>query len=201
MSLGDAISWRRSTRSYTGDPIDLRQLSALVVNAAGVTCHADVSLSDGSETTLHLRATPSGGGLYPVHLYVAALRVERLTRGIYRYDPLRHQLSQVGQPTDADALIDCFAVSDDALSLSRACAIFIMVGTPWRAMRKYGDRGMRYVFLEAGAMAEHINLTAAALGLGSVDCASIYEDEAHEVLELDGVHNAVVHTVVVGVPG
>lgn len=201
LSLGEAIGWRRSVRTYTGDSIPLDQLTALVLCSAGVTCHVDVELHSGGESTLSFRSAASGGGLYPVSLLVAALRVDGLPRGVYRYDPSGHCLVQVNDPSAVEALLPCFAVSDDALSLSRASAIFMMIARPWRSMRKYGDRGLRYIFIEAGEMAAHINLAAVALGLGSVDCASIYEDEAHRVLELDGLQEAIVHTVVVGVPG
>jgi SagB-type dehydrogenase family enzyme len=201
MKLGETINWRRSVRSYTGDAIDLQQVAALTSSAAAVTCHVDVGLVEGGEATLSFRAAPSGGGLYPVQLYLAALRVDGLQRGIYRYDPLEHQLCQTGDAADVGKLLECFAVSDDVLSINRASLIFLLVGTAWRSMRKYGDRGLRFVFLESGAMAQQIHLAAVALGLGSVDCASVYEDEAHEVIRLDGLQEALLHTVVVGVPG
>jgi nitroreductase len=60
---------------------------------------------------------------------------------------------------------------------------------------------MRHALLEAGAIAAHINLAAAALGLGSVDCSSLFDDEVHEALGVDGIYEAVVHAVVVGVSG
>jgi SagB-type dehydrogenase family enzyme len=67
-------------------------------------------------------------------------------------------------------------------------------------MRKYGNRGMRYVFLEAGAMAAHIELATTALGLGCVQCGSFYDDEAHEAMDFDGVYEALAHAVIIGVP-
>jgi SagB-type dehydrogenase family enzyme len=79
--------------------------------------------------------------------------------------------------------------------------LLLLVGRPWRSMRKYGARGMRHVFLEAGAMAEHVHLAATALGLGSVDCSSVYDDEAHEALGMDGLYEALLHVVVVGSEG
>jgi hypothetical protein len=40
-----------------------------------------------------------------------------------------------------------------------------------------------------------------ALGFGSLDCASFYDDEVHEAMNLDGLYQALVHTVIVGYPG
>jgi SagB-type dehydrogenase family enzyme len=75
------------------------------------------------------------------------------------------------------------------------------VARPWRSMRKYGSRGVRYVFVEAGAIAQCVHLAAEALGVGTVDCASVYEDEAGDVMGIDGLFEQLVHTVVVGYSG
>jgi SagB-type dehydrogenase family enzyme len=91
-------------------------------------------------------------------------------------------------------------VPDELISLGRANVVFLLVGRPWKTMRKYGARGMRFLFLEAGAITQHINLAAVAAGFGSVECGSVYDDEVHEVLQLDGVYEAVLHSVVVGAP-
>ena len=67
-------------------------------------------------------------------------------------------------------------------------------------MRKYGDRGVRYMFIEAGAIAENIHLASGAIGIGSVDCASIHDDQMHSALGIDGESSLVVHAVVLGAP-
>jgi SagB-type dehydrogenase family enzyme len=201
MEVGQAMARRRSSRSYTGDAIDLDYLAAMVRSAAGITSRTEVPLMGGGASRLAFRATPSGGGLYPIHLYVAALLVRGLDKGVYRYNPDRDVLSQTGDQADLDKLLESFCVPDEVISLTRASVLFFLVAQPWRAMRKYGNRGMRFVFIEAGSMAQNINLASVALGFGSVECASVYDDEAHEALHLDGVYQALVHTLVVGCIG
>jgi hypothetical protein len=65
-------------------------------------------------------------------------------------------------------------------------------------MRKYGDRGLRFVFIEAGAIAENIHLPTVAFVYGSVDCASVHEDEIHDALGIDGGDEALIHAIVLG---
>lgn len=201
LELGEAIARRRSVRNFTGDAIELREVAALLRSAAGITCRAEVNLSGGGQSVLRFRSTASGGGLYPVDLYVAALNVNDLDRGLYRYGPVKEVLSKMGDSADVSSLLDCFCVPDDAISISRANLIFLLVGQPWRSMRKYGNRGMRFVFLEAGLIAQNIHLATVALGFGSVDCASIYDDEAHEAMNLDGLYQTLLHTIILGCPG
>jgi len=200
MELGEAIRKRRSRREYSGEPMGLDDLSTVVWSAAGVTARASVSHPKGGQTWIHFRTTPSGGALYPVELYAASISVTELSRGLYRYEPIKHCLVGVGDGQSVDRLLDGFCVYEDQITLSRAGVILLMVARPWRAIRKYGPRGLRHVFMEAGSMSQNVHLSCVALGLGSVDCSSVYDDEVHEVLRADGVYETVIHSVVIGDP-
>jgi SagB-type dehydrogenase family enzyme len=201
LELGEAIARRRSIRSYTGDKLGLDYVATILRSAAGITGVAEVDLALGGESLLRFRATPSAGGLYPIDLYVVALKVADLDRGIYRYNPNKDELVQVRASSAVEHLIESLAAPDEVISIRQANAVFLLVGQPWRSMRKYGARGMRFLFLEAGAIAENINLATMALGFGSLDCASFYDDEVHEAMNLDGLYQTLVHTVIVGHPG
>jgi SagB-type dehydrogenase family enzyme len=195
MSLGEAVRRRRSTRSYNGDPVPLRYLATLLRAGLGVTAGPDQSTGG-----IALRGTPSGGALYPVAAHVAALNVEGLERATYVYDPRRDSLWETGDELSVDAVLAAMASPNEASMTENAGLLLLLLGRPGRAMRKYGDRGMRHVFLEAGTIAQQTHLAAAALGLGTMDCSGLYDDEVHEALAVDGVYEALVHVVVVGAP-
>ena len=198
--LGEATGRRRSQRIYSGEALRFDDLTTVVRCAGAVTAHAEVEHPRGGYSSVHFRTTPSGGALYPIEVQVAALNVKQLTRGLYRYDPLRDRLLRLGDQATVSHLLETFCVDDETITLRRAGAIVLLVARPWRAMRKYGVRGLRHVFLEAGHIAQNIHLACVALGLGSVDCSSIYDDEAHEILQIDGLYEALVHTIIVGHP-
>lgn len=196
MELGEAIGRRRSVRTYSGEPIPLAYLATIARAACGVTGVAHA----GGDVTIRLRSTPSAGGLYPIELHVAALRTADLPRATYYYDARRDCLWETGRDGKVGALLEAVAAPEEIVTTSSASALLLLVARPWRSMRKYGPRGMRHVLHEAGAIAEHVNLAAVALGVGSVDCASFYDDEVHEALGVDGVYQALVHTIVLGMP-
>ncbi|EFS70670.1 hypothetical protein HMPREF9617_02377, partial [Cutibacterium acnes HL056PA1] len=75
----------------------------------------------------------------------------------------------------------------------------VFVISPWRAMRKYGARGLRFALQEVGAIAQQINLVCTGLGLASVESSSFYEDELNQALNLDGIFQTATHTMTVGV--
>jgi SagB-type dehydrogenase family enzyme len=194
LGLGETIARRRSVRAYTGDPMPFAYLASILRLACGITGYG----GDGGEVAL--RATPSGGGLYPIELHIVALRVTGLSSMTAVYDAKEDVLWQTGGPEAVDAVLAAVAAPDEAIMMSAATAVTLLVARPWRAMRKYGPRAMRHVFLEAGAIAEHVNLAATALGVGCVDSSSFYDDEVHEALGVDGVYETLVHGQVLGIP-
>ena len=100
-----------------------------------------------------------------------------------------------------ERLVGCFSVREEVITLQRAATVALLVARPWRSMRKYGPRGLRYALLEAGAIAQNIHLATQALGFASVDCASVVDDEVHETLGLDGLYQTLVHAIILGYAG
>lgn len=198
LAVGEAIARRRSRRRFTGDGIRLSDLAALLRAGAAVTAIGHVELQDGGEADLRFRSAPSGGALYPVEIFVVALQISGLPCGIYRYRSSYDDLMVVDDGSAYKAVMSSFTVTEEMVSLSRAAAVTLLVGHPWRSMRKYGGRGVRYLLLEAGAIAQNLHLAAEAAGLASVACASVYDDEIHSALRLDGLHQTLVHTIVFG---
>jgi SagB-type dehydrogenase family enzyme len=195
MELAEVVRRRRSVRAYTGDPLPLAYLATIVRAACGVTGYARAVTGEGA---IPLRSAPSAGGLYPVELHVASLSVDDLERGVFVFDPRRDELWQTSDAVAVEGLLGAMAAPEEILMTSAASAIILLIARPWRSMRKYGSRGMRHVFHEAGAIAQQINLSTVALGFGSVDCASFYDDEVHEALGIDGLYETLVHAVLVG---
>jgi SagB-type dehydrogenase family enzyme len=198
IALGDAIVRRRSTRDFTGDPIQFDDFSTLVRTVAGISASAEVTLNSGSTAAFNLRTVPSGGGLYPIELYVAVINIKGIAPGIYRYQGVQDKLVEIGTQDKLKMLLEGFSGVVDMVKSSNASAIFLYTAKPWRSMRKYGNRGLRFVFQEVGAMAQNLHLSVAGLGLGSVDCASFFEDDIHKVLNFDGVCQSLIHTTLIG---
>jgi SagB-type dehydrogenase family enzyme len=67
-----------------------------------------------------------------------------------------------------------------------------------RSVFKYGDRGYRFIFLEAGHVAQNINLVSNALGLGSVNIGGFFDREIDDFLDLDGVTHSTIYMIAIG---
>jgi SagB-type dehydrogenase family enzyme len=198
-TLGRALGERRSHRAFSGTAAPLAQLATVVRAAAAVTDEGIVRLSDGRELPFCFRSAPSAGGLYPVEVHVAALRVDGLEPRVYRYAARHDALVAVTGTEGAEQLCGCCASAPDAEHLARAAFVLVFVAQPWRSMRKYGSRGVRFLFIEVGAMVQAAHLAAQALGLGSVDCGAFCDEEVHRCLGLDGVLRCLAHATIAGV--
>lgn len=203
IGLTEALAARRSVREFTAAPMSVSALAAILRHAAGVTAVGEVDLTDGGVVTSTLRTHASAGGLYPAQAWVVARRVSNLPTGIYRYRPDEDGLTPLPDPDGR--LVERFCatrdVQDTTVDIEDAAAILLWVIRPWRSMRKYGARGLRFALQEVGAMSHSAALAVTATNLGSVDYSGFYEDEANDVLGLDGVLETLVHTTAVGVPG
>lgn len=144
--LLDAISRRGSVRDLSPDPLTDSEIAALLWSAQGVS------------TPSGARTVPSAGALYPLEMYVVT------ADEVLRYVPDTSSVEVRLDPDAKEKVAD--AVSDTPAS--RAYALIVITGVPDRITGKYADRGIRYMWMEAGHAAQNLLLTAAALGLGAV---------------------------------
>jgi SagB-type dehydrogenase family enzyme len=67
-----------------------------------------------------------------------------------------------------------------------------------RSTFKYGPRGYRFAFLEAGHVAQNINLASTAMGLGSVNICGYFDREIDELLGIDGLKHSTIYMIGIG---
>jgi SagB-type dehydrogenase family enzyme len=107
--------------------------------------------------------------------------VQDLSPGVYRYDPDEHQLLRTIDGDKRAELAEA-AVWQDFVGEGAIVIVFTAVYE--RTTVKYGDRGIRYVHMEAGHAAQNLCLQAAAMDLGVVTIGAFYDEEVVELLNL-----------------
>ena len=68
--------------------------------------------------------------------------------------------------------------------VGEAPADIVVAAVYQRTGRRYGDRAPRYVWIEAGHVAQNIHLQAVAMGLGSVPVGAFDDRRVHRILSL-----------------
>lgn len=169
-SLGQAISLRRSVRSFTNQPITLPDVSQLLWAAQGIT-----------DTGRGFRTAPSAGATFPVEIYIVATNVNEVAQGLYHYQTGKHLLEKKISGDLREPLLESALMQQ---WLSQAAAIIIVCADYSRTTARYGERGNRYVHMEAGHVGQNLALQAVALGLGTTMVGAFYDDQLKEVLNL-----------------
>lgn len=163
-SVEECILKRRSKRSYFEKEPSLEQISQLCWAAQGLT-----------EKKAGFRSAPSAGALYPLELYLVK------NNGLFRYIPEGHKLVKLKPDDLRDELCKAALYQE---FVKEAPLNFIITAVYSRTTKRYGERGVMYVHIEVGHVAENIHLQSVALGLGSVPIGAFYEDEVKKVLSL-----------------
>jgi len=169
VSVEEALSKRRSIRAYSGESLTVEEVSQLLWAAQGIT-------SPGGG-----RTAPSAGALYPLELYLVVGDVEGIDKGVYRYRPEEHDLEKVKdgdiRAELAEAALGQEYVKDAAIDIVFAA---VYARTTW----KYGERGIRYVHIEAGHAAQNVYLQAVSLDLVTVVIGAFIDSEVKEIMNM-----------------
>jgi SagB-type dehydrogenase family enzyme len=169
MSVEEALSRRRSVREYSDQPLSLPEVSQVLWAAQRVT------------SPRGFRTAPSAGATYPMELYLTASWITGLSCGFYHYQPDRHSLRLVAERELNRELAEA---SLSQSWISAAPANLIIAAVYERTTKRYGQRGIRYVYMEAGHIAENVCLQAEAMGLGTVVVGAFEDEAVQKVLQI-----------------
>lgn len=183
--LRQTIAGRRSVRRFSGEPASREELSQLLFFGYGRT-----------DDQHHFRAVPSGGGLYPLEIYVVALAVDGLEPGVYHYGAEDHHLDVVSRGDFRAEMKELVMTS--GIDVDHAAMVVIFTAVFPRNTLKYKDRGYRMILMECGAAAHGMSLVARSLGLGDCYVGGFLDDELSRFLEIDGVQEAPLLPLVIG---
>lgn len=193
ISLGEAITRRASCRRFSATPMPLPALSTLLKLAYGVQDQVFVGEQEFME-----RPVPSGGGLYPLELYLLVRHVDQIAPGIYHYAPQPHALEQISTtPVPPSLLGDLFMGQP---YIGEAAVVLVLTTIVERSLWKYTDRGYRYILFEAGHVAQNVNLVAGGLGLGALNLGGFFDASLAALLGLDLEDEVPLYGMALGVP-
>ncbi len=188
LSVEEAIRRRRSERYFADKAISLEQLAQVLLSADGITY---------SSNGWDFRSAPSGGALYPVEIYVIARNVDTLTDGLYHFQVSDNSLELI---SEGDFSRQVYKAANEQEAMGSSPVTLILTARFDRSTVKYGDRGYRYVYIEAGAICQNIYLEATSLGLGTVAVGAFDDDALNRLVGVDGANEAALLIMPLGIP-
>jgi SagB-type dehydrogenase family enzyme len=85
-------------------------------------------------------------------------------------------------------------------SAGSASAVVVLTAVVHRSLRKYGDRGYRHLLIEAGHVAQNLNLVAAAMSLGTLSLGGFFDQDLAALLDVSLEVEIPLYAVAVGIP-
>ena len=186
--LRAAIEARVSVRRYADAPLSLDELSFLLW------CTQGVKSVEGDYATM--RTVPSAGARHALETVLLVNRVEGLEPGLYRFLPIEHKLVvlRTGAETAQEVTRACLGQG----MVAGSAATFIWVAVVHRMAWRYGQRGYRYLHLDAGHTCQNLYLAAEAVGCGVCAIAAFDDEDMSRVLGLDGEDQFAIYVATVG---
>lgn len=149
-------------------PLDVAAVARLLFFTAGVT---RASSSRAFEDRTYFRTAMSAGNLHPVEVYVVCTGVDGIADGVHHFAPLEFGLTTLRSARFAGG----------------AQCTFVFTGLPWRTAWKYGERGFRHLYWDAGTMLANLLAVAGDRGLDIGVWTGFVDDDVARLVGIDGV--------------
>lgn len=188
IKLRNAIEKRTSLRKYSKEAISMEELSYLLWCTQGVK-----SITSRPAT---LRNVPSAGARHPFETYILANNIEGLSQGVYRFIASKHTLAEISLDKDLAHRIEMACLEQPFIS--KSAATFIWVADSKRTKWRYGERGYRYMYLDAGHVCQNLYLAAEDINSGVCGIAAYDDEVMNEIIGVDGEEQFVIYIATVG---
>ena len=182
ISFEEAIKNRNSCRRFKREELKINQISQLLWAAYGIRCTDTIQ---GISLTV-----PSAGATYPMEIYL----IEK--RGVFRYLRESHDLEEV-YAGDVRKKLARSALGQDAVE--KAPVVFVIACVYRRICGRYGERGIRYAYMEAGHIAQNILLEGVSLGLQGTPIGAFHEEDVKDSIRLPDDHDPL-YIIPIGLP-
>jgi SagB-type dehydrogenase family enzyme len=186
--LRKAIEERKTFRAYSDQLLSLEELSYLLWCTQGVKSR--------SERPVLMRTVPSAGARHPFETYLLINRVDGLEPGLYRYIATRHALILVCSRKDITDRIT--HACHDQKHVLRSAVTCLWDAVAERTCWRYGERGYRYMHLDAGHICQNLYLAAESIGCGVCAIAAFDDALLNEAVGLDGKREFIIYAATLG---
>jgi SagB-type dehydrogenase family enzyme len=190
-----SIERRVTCREYDPRiPLSLELLSRLLSFSFGYT--RSMPGPSGPGQMFH-HASPSAGATYPLEIYPIVLRVAGVPPGVYHYSLYSHSLELI-RPGLFNQGLPAWTLYQPYLA--ETSVVFVMAGFSERIRPRYGQRGYRYMLIEAGHVGQNLYLLSTAYGLGAMADGGFVDKTINELLGLNEITENALYIVAVGIP-
>lgn len=187
--LTNVIQRRRTIRKYSSESLAAAELSYLLWCTQGV----QQTISDRT-----VRTVPSAGARHALETYLLINNVSDIQPGLYRFVASRHKLLPLELDIDGDLANQVIKACNNQVFIKTSAVTFIWTAVAERMIWRYGNRGYRYLHLDAGHVCQNLYLAAEGIDCGVCAIAAYDDDQLNGLLGLDGEAQFAIYLASVG---
>ena len=176
LDVSTAINRRKTLRKYLDISLSLEELSYLLWSTQGI--------KEVSGTKHTWRTVPSAGARHAFETLLMINRVDSLQSGLYRYVATQHAL--VEHDLRSGLAEELSEASLKQRKIGFSAVTFIWTAVAERMVYRYGQRGYRYLHLDAGHVCQNLYLAAEVIGCGVCAIAAFDDVRVNQIIGLDG---------------
>ncbi len=188
-SITSVLEERHSSRDFSGSSMKLNEFSTIVKYTFGLASR-NMNYNGIIATTRHYA---SGGGLYPVNIYFLINNVDKIKKGLYRYQPYSHSLYAINRELKIEKLLQYGNFDFDDYSF---CVLYEYDLN--RNYLKYGELSLLTTLVEVGIISHSFELMCTALDYSACEIAGFDKQYAEKCIGLDGINSHIVFTNICG---
>ena len=188
--LFSVLKERKSEREFEGKNLTLKTISNILYFSSGIRNFNEIK----NDFDLSLRVYPSAGARYPLEIYFALLRSEEIPLGIFHYNVKRNSIELLLEGNFQEE----FAKITDQDWIQKSGMIVIITAVFSRTVMKYKERGWRYIFFEAGHVAQNIHLISTSLNLKCCHIGGFLDRDIIQFLDLNPKSELPLYLVAIG---
>ncbi len=193
--LTQILFQRRSRRKYSDQPLTLNELSFLLLATQGVD---RVVRNKAGHPFASFRTVPSGGARHPFETYLAIHNVTGIDPGIYRYQPLDHELVCVNANyAFPDPIVEACCGQPFA---GTAAVVFIWTAIPYRMEWRYLRRSFtsKTIAQDSGHLCQNLYLAAESIACGTCAIGAYFQELMDAIVGVDGEDEFTIYVAPVG---
>lgn len=185
-STQKTLESRRSRKNFRDEKLDLADLGQIISSSCGNN-YFDKKINE------FLRFYPSAGARYPLETYLIASKVNGLKDRVYHYNVKFNHLESL----DKELIFSLKKIFNQK-GIETAPAHIVITAQPNRTTGKYGTRGLRYIFIEAGHLAQNIYLNSQSLGIKCCSVGAFHDDHLNKTLHINPEYESAIYVLALG---
>ena len=164
VSFSRVTEARRSVRARGEQPLSAAQLGEFLYRAARVKEVHPASRERGSPYEISIRPCASGGAMHELELYLTLSRCAGIEPGLYRYDPVAHELEHVADLGPRQKRLLAVACASSGLD-TPPDVLITLAARFQRVAWKYQSMAYAVTLKNTGALYQQMYLVATAMNL------------------------------------